>query len=140
MPSNPIMRQSDWSDTLKIWFDKHSDSIKAKWEWMLYLHYFSWNGVVNLGVNGLHWGDYGIFIQDQVILDHWWMYPVTPTRRTVMLHEYGHHINILDVEPDGSERYCANLQCVMAPQTPWRSTTYPFYYAHRWSQHRWHGW
>ncbi|MCK4566867.1 MAG: hypothetical protein KAU48_06105, partial [Candidatus Thorarchaeota archaeon] len=111
-----------------------------KWEWMLCVHYLLLAGQYNLGVNGLHWGDYGIFIQDQVIQNNGWLYPVTPTRRTVMLHEYGHHINIIDRNPNGEERYCVNLQCAMARQSPLRTTTYPFYCAHHWSEHRWPGW
>ncbi len=111
-----------------------------KWEWMLCLHYFSWNGMVNLGVNGLHWGGYGIIIHDQVILDHWWFLPVTPSRRTVMLHEYGHHIGIIDWNPDKSEKYCVNYQCAMAQLNHLNARSYPFYCAHHWSEHRWPGW
>ena len=111
-----------------------------KWEWILCLHYYSWCGVISLGVNGYHWGNYGIIIQDQVMKDHVWLLPLTPSRRTVMLHEYGHHINIFDLQPSGIEEYCTNPQCAMSTLNPLCALSYPFYCAHHWSQHRWPGW
>ncbi len=131
---SPSQQYWDYSDA---YHDHRGD---AQWEWMLCLHYYSWKGVVNLGVNGLHWGIYGIIIHDQVMKDHTWWLPLTPSRRTVMLHEYGHHINILDKTPSGIEEYCANYQCAMALLNHLCARSYPFYCAHHWSEHRWPGW
>jgi hypothetical protein len=106
---------------------------------MLCVNYYTWAGEFKSNVFGLHWGDLGIIMHDQVMIDNWW-YSLSACRRTVALHEYGHHINIIDRHPNGDERYCINLQCAMATAQLLNIRSYPFYCAHHWSEHRWPGW
>jgi hypothetical protein len=110
-----------------------------KWEWMLCVHYFSWQGVLQSNTWGLHWGGYGIILHDQVMIDWSWLYAISASRRTIALHEYGHHINIVDRDSTFSERYCVNYQCAMS-SVFMNIMYYPFYCAHHWSEHRWPGW
>ena len=107
-----------------------------KWQWMLCFHYISIDGkrVEHLGV---YCGEYGILIHDQYLKDLWFLFDLTALRRTVMLHEYGHHLNILDIESDGQERYCINHGCAMHEAGWLNVIAFPWYCEHHWSEHRW---
>jgi len=112
------------------------------WEWMLFIHYGLWN-VASI-LLGLHFGgNMGIVMHDQFIIDYsnWLFSPsLSAFRRTVMLHEYGHHINIIDREHDGDERYCVNDYCTMSAVDVgfWFNVlSYPWYCDHHWSEHKW---
>jgi len=112
-----------------------------RWEWMLCLHYLTWKGERKDWL-GLCWGDYGILVQDQLLLDlaSWPLAPSTSAfRRTVILHEYGHHLNILDLNSDGTERYSVNDRCTMhkVALLLWLNIMdHPWYCEHHWSEHR----
>ncbi|MGY5856467.1 MAG: hypothetical protein RTV72_12185 [Candidatus Thorarchaeota archaeon] len=113
-----------------------------KWEWMLCVHYLSYNDVRTESL-GYHIGPhYGIVIHDQLLLNaaFWpWTPPISAYRRSVGFHEYGHHINIIDRLITGEERYCLNLYCMMA-RALLNIVNYPWYCEHHWSLHRWPGW
>jgi len=88
--------------------DHNSD---PRWQWMLCLHYLTWKGERKDWL-GLCWGDYGIFIQDQLLLDlaSWPLAPsISAFCRTVILHEYGHHLNILDLNSDGPRGFVSTM-------------------------------
>ncbi len=117
----------------------------SRWEWVLCCHYITWSGA-SVTWLGMHWGDLGIFIPDQslVYLASWpWNPPVSSYRRTIVMHEYGHHVWILDwnpiVNPTNPEVYCINWGCAMAT-ADFNIVEYPWYCQHHWSQRRWPGW
>ena len=132
----PSQQYWDYSNTYR-----DCDINDKKWTWMLCLHYIKMKGSI---VNwfGARWGDYGIFIHDQVLLDnaYWpWTPSIAAYRRSVTIHEYGHEINIIDRHPNCKERYCINWLCAMAT-ADFNIVEYPWYCEHHWSEHRWPGW
>jgi hypothetical protein len=132
---SPSQQLLDYEST---YCDHSGDS---KWVWVLCLHYISMSGTRVTWYGG-HWLGHGIFMHDQVMKDYaaWpWTPPISPIRRTVMFHEYGHHINIVDVWPDYSEKYCANYLCAMA-NSALNYLNYPWYCEHHWTERRWPGW
>lgn len=128
----PSQQYWDYNNTYR---DNYGD---PKWTWMLWLHYYSWKGVRSESW-GLNWGDLGIFMQDQVMIGWSWLIPLSASRRTVALHEYGHQINIIDRWPSNIERYCVNNYCAMA-KLFLNAVYYPWYCRHHWSLHRFPGW
>ncbi len=127
------------SSTYWTYSNAYRDHIgDSKWEWLVCANYLISNGIRESYWGG-HWGGYGIFIHDQLMIDNG-LYPISACRRTIILHEYGHHINIIDWKPNGEEQYCANFQCAMASAQFFNILYYPFYCAHHWSEHRWPGW
>lgn len=113
-----------------------------RWEWMLCLHYLLVDGERSDSL-GYHISPhYGIIIHDQKLLDNaapWWTPPISAYRRSVIFHEYGHHINIIDRLVTGSERYCINWLCAMST-ADFNIVNYPWYCEHHWSLRRWPGW
>jgi hypothetical protein len=134
LSADGIWPSQQYSDYETMYRDHTGD---RKWEWMLCLHYVSWKGS-RASWWGLHWGDYGIFLHDQAMKDYP-LCPISPIRRTVTLHEYGHHINIIDWWPDQTERYCVNIYCAMS-NSLLNLFNYPWYCEHHWSERRWPGW
>ncbi|MHA1948768.1 MAG: hypothetical protein ACW987_02780 [Candidatus Thorarchaeota archaeon] len=117
--------------------DYRDHAFDWQWEWMLWVHYCS-----DIGTAGHIRPYYGIIIADQVLLDEaWWPWtpPISAYRRSIALHEYGHHINIIDRHPDNRERYCINNYCAMALGLL-NIVYYPWYCKHHWSLHRFPGW
>ncbi len=113
-----------------------------RWEWMLCLNYISCNGERS-GSLGYHIRPhYGIVIHDQLLMDlaYWpWTPPISAYRRSVIFHEYGHHINIIDRYTNNDERYCNNWYCAMST-ADFNIVNYPWYCEHHWSLRRWPGW
>jgi hypothetical protein len=68
------------------------------------------------GKLGIYYRYSGILMHDQLMIDYSNGYQaptIAAFRRMVGMHEFGHYIDILDVNPDGSENYCDNIYCCM---------------------------
>ena len=64
-------------------------------------------------------------------------------RRTVLMHEYGHHIDIIDRDYYHREIYCSNIYCCMHgiyTVAGYNTNEAPWYCAHHWSQNDFPGW
>ncbi|NWF95293.1 MAG: hypothetical protein HXY34_04040 [Candidatus Thorarchaeota archaeon] len=128
-----------------VQYRDHDTTSDLKWEWMVFCNFVAvpdpiW-GYVN--VHGVHYFENtGAFIGDQTLIDESWLIPLHRLRRSVMMHEYGHHIWVLDVDVFYREVYCVNWFCDMASSAlnTLKFVDYPWYCQHHWSQHRWPGW
>jgi len=123
----------------------HSASY-PKYVWILFAHYIHIDGQLWEGVVGVHYGGSGILIHDQLMNDYS-LPPNAPTiaawRRTVTMHEFGHHINIIDYKLGGGEEYCSNPYCCMHEAfnvQGYNVNEAPWYCAHHWGQNYWPGW
>ena len=122
-----------------------------KWEWVLYGHLFLGPNIQE-GTEAIHWPSgyysklqdgrpwpintcYGIFVLDDRIPSPggagW--------RRSLLMHEFGHHLGIVDwwvYAYVWTEAPCINSYCAMQYTFLWQC---PYYCQHHWSQHRWRG-
>ncbi len=138
---------SDWGYLRNKYFANKGNT--PKYEWCLFAHYLYANGQLWAGVLGAHWSSYltgGIAIHDQLMMDYrsgWNPPSMSAYRRTVLMHEYGHHIDIIDRNSQGGEIYCSNIYCCMHAAftvAGYNVNEAPWYCAHHWSQNDFPGW
>ncbi|NWF94644.1 MAG: hypothetical protein HXY34_00705 [Candidatus Thorarchaeota archaeon] len=145
-----------------VQYRDHDTTSDLKWEWMVFCNLVAIPRPVSGYelVGGAHYYENkGIFIGDSSLMEEavvlstlfcmnplvWAPYFLTACRRVTMMHEYGHHIWIVDVNSAFSEIYCPDMSCTMALGyerllfNPF-SCTYPYYCEHHWSMRRWPGW
>jgi hypothetical protein len=110
--------------------------------WILFAHYVYKDGEkYALGCCSY----YGILMHDQILIDlsnEENAPSIAAFRRQVLMHEWGHHINIIDWE-SGEEKYCSNPYCCMAKSMVvqgYNVNEAPWYCTHHWGQNSWPGW
>ncbi len=85
-------------------------------------------------------------MHDQIMIDYASQFSaptIASFRRTIGMHEYGHHINIIDYDPSGGEDYCDNIYCCMHEAyiaAGYNVNEAPWYCAHHWSLNFFPGW